>query len=346
VFHNSGDPTPGLLVHDPLGLVAQLVLTGEYPAVVYIAYLCAGLAIGRLDLHCRDIAWVLLLAGLEMAVGARMASMFLLDQLGGLTHLAAKTGDNPAELAQLMWEPELNSSWWYLALPTPHSHTPIDLIHTLGSAMAVLGAALLLCRISAVARLLRPVAAAGSMALTLYSAHLLFLATGVLRGHPLELFLLMGVVALIFAPLWRRRFGQGPLERIVTTAAGSARRGAATLLASRQYPTCESKQHTHRLSQLLWPLVCAALLVVVFMAGARSVPTQERPALEVGQSESAEPAPEAPPSSPAAIEPPVEATPPVAAGAPATAPPGSDTPSEPGEEDDPTEIEPPAAGDR
>src|SRR6266511_5488274 len=73
------------------------------------------------------------------------------------------------------------TSWWRLASPAPYSSTPVDLVHTLGAAMALLGAVLLLTRIILVARVLRPVAVAGSMTLTLYSAHVLFVATGLLE---------------------------------------------------------------------------------------------------------------------------------------------------------------------
>lgn len=235
---SSADPTLGILVHDPLGLLVQLLVTGSYPVVVYLAYLCAGLAIGRLDLGSRRLACWLLGGGLALAVTARIVSAVLLYPLGGLAPLISQSGmqGDPARAAQLLlWEPNQGTSqwyqetsWWYLALPSPHANTPVDLVHTLGSAMAVLGAALLLTRVPAAARLLRPVAVAGSMTLTLYCAHLVLLATGVLQDNDALLYVLMVVAALAFATLWRRRFGQGPLERLVALPAGRARRVVAT----------------------------------------------------------------------------------------------------------------------
>ncbi|WP_219416805.1 heparan-alpha-glucosaminide N-acetyltransferase domain-containing protein [Pseudonocardia nigra] len=228
-----GDPTPVTLVRAPLALLVHLSVTGEYPAAVYLAYLCAGLAIGRLDLGSRRVAWWLLGAGAALAVAARAVSAAVLHPLGGLARLSS--GDGSAEAVQeLLWDPERSTSWWYLAIPAPHSHTPVDVAHTLGSAMAVLGAALLLSRLPAVARLLRPLALAGAMALTLYSAHLVVLATGVLEDHSALLFLLMVVGALGFAGLWWRRFGPGPLERVVTAASARARHAAAGRLAGRR----------------------------------------------------------------------------------------------------------------
>lgn len=232
---SSADPTLGILVHDPLGLLAQLLVTGSYPVVVYLAYLCAGLAIGRLDLSSRRLACWLLGGGLALAVTARIVSAVLLYPLGGLAQLISQSGTqgDPALAAQLLWEPNQGTSWWYLALPSPHANTPVDLMHTLGSAMAVLGAALLLTWVPAAARLLRPVAIVGSMTLTLYCAHLLLLATGVLQDDHVLLYVLMVVGALAFALLWRRRFGQGPLERLVAVAAGRARRTVADRRAVR-----------------------------------------------------------------------------------------------------------------
>jgi uncharacterized membrane protein YeiB len=73
------------------------------------------------------------------------------------------------------------------------------------------------------------------MSLTLYSAHLLLLATGILQDDPMLLYVLMVVSALAFAHLWRRRFGRGPLERLVAMAAGHARRTVTNRHASHQH---------------------------------------------------------------------------------------------------------------
>jgi uncharacterized membrane protein len=250
-FGSEAEPNLGTLIHDPLGLLVQLLITGPYPVAVYLAYLCAGMAIGRLNLSSRRLAWWLLGGGLALAVTARIVGSVLLYPLGGLARLIAqgRMHDNPGQAAQLLlwehnpglgnailqWAPRQGSSWWYLALPAPHSHTPVDLVHTLGSAMAVLGAVLLLTRVPAIARLLSPMAVAGSMPLTIYSAHLLLLATGILPDNPMLLYVLMVAAALAFAHLWRRWFTRGPLEWLVATAAGHARRTVANRNASHQH---------------------------------------------------------------------------------------------------------------
>ncbi|MGH3979677.1 MAG: heparan-alpha-glucosaminide N-acetyltransferase domain-containing protein [Pseudonocardiaceae bacterium] len=215
---------------DPSGLLAGLLVTGYYPVVAYLAYLCAGLAIGRLDLSSPRLAAWLLGCGLGLALSARIVSTVLLFPLGGLRQLVGENLSGPDLVRArevMLWDPDATPSWWYLALPAPHSTTPVDLVHTLGSAMAVLGTALLLTRVPAVARLLRPLAAAGAMTLTLYSGHLLVLATGVLSDEPAAMYVLLVVGAFAFGLSWQRWMGQGPLERLVAAAAGRARRAVA-----------------------------------------------------------------------------------------------------------------------
>lgn len=220
------DPTPATALTDPLGTLLQLLVTGAYPVVVYLAYLCAGLAVGRLDLTSRRVAGRLLGGGLALAVTSQLVSWALLYPAGGMARLVAARSryESPAEAASaLLWEPEQGSSWWYLAVAGPHAHSPLDVTHALGSAMAVLGGALLLTGAPAVRRLLQPLAAAGAMTLTLYSAHVLVLAAEPSDDDGL-LYAFLVVASLGFAVLWRRDHDQGPLERLVALPAARARR--------------------------------------------------------------------------------------------------------------------------
>jgi uncharacterized membrane protein len=218
--------TLGAPFSDPVGLFLQLLVTGFYPAVVYMAYICAGLAIGRLDLSSTRVAVRLLGGGLAMAVAAWITSSVLLFHLGGLQHLqAAGSGSTRNDI---LWDPDQVASWWWLALRAPHSTTPIDALHTLGSAMAVLGGVLLLTRLRAARRLLVPVAVAGTMTLTIYSAQHVLISSGLLGDNQLALFVLLAAAALAFAVLWQRLRGQGPLERLLSMAAGRARLAVTT----------------------------------------------------------------------------------------------------------------------
>ncbi len=225
------------LVTDPLGLLSELTITGAYPAMTWLAYLAAGLAIGRLRLSSLRTAWMLLGAGTAAALAAWGASWWLLGPAGGYAHIAAATP--PEQLATAPTVADFVSAspdgttptttWWWLATIAPHSGTPLDLAQTTGSAVALLGAALLLAGITApaVARplgyLLRPVAAAGSMTLTLYVASLLFMNSGLDDFGPLEGYLWQIGAAVVIGTAWRRAIGRGPLEALTSTVATAAR---------------------------------------------------------------------------------------------------------------------------
>jgi uncharacterized membrane protein YeiB len=226
-YSGTSEPTPITLATEPLALLVQILVTGDYPAVVYMAFVCAGLAIGRLDLTSRRVAGWLLGGGVALAAASQVLARIFLYPLGGLDRLIAAGhlhGDRAALATKLLWDPPDVSSWWYLVLPAPHAHTTLDVTNVLGSAMAVLGACLLLTRIRAVGRLLDPVRAAGTMTLTLYSAHILLLALGVFEDWEIAQYLFLVVSALVFAVLWSRFRDQGPLEKLVGTASGDVRR--------------------------------------------------------------------------------------------------------------------------
>ena len=114
---------------------------------------------------------------------------------------------------------------WWLAVAAPHSGTPFDLLHTAGTALAVLGA---LCLLPvAVTRFLRPVAAFGSMPLTVYTVHVLALAAWP-EETPAVLALHVGVGVAARDGV-AGGVGRGPLETVV----GRAARAAALVRAPR-----------------------------------------------------------------------------------------------------------------
>jgi uncharacterized membrane protein YeiB len=109
-----------------------------------------------------------------------------------------------------------------LATAAPHTSTPLDLIHTIGVATALLGGMLLLARRAE--RFLLPIAAAGGMTLTLYTAHVLFINSPLDRFGATPGYLLQVVAVLAFAVVWRKAVARGPLEQLAADAAGRARR--------------------------------------------------------------------------------------------------------------------------
>ncbi|MEU0026066.1 heparan-alpha-glucosaminide N-acetyltransferase domain-containing protein [Streptomyces sp. NPDC006335] len=214
-----GDPTLQDVVTDPLGLVSDLLVHGDYPVLACTAYLCAGLALGRLDLTSRKAAPRLLGGGLALVAAVWPASSLVLFRYGGLRHLWSAEFPG-ASRAEALWDSPDGETWWALLSRAPHATTPFDMLLTLGSAAAILGGALLLTRSTRLTWALTPLAAAGSMPLTLYAAHVLLLATGALSDSPELLYAVMTTGALLFALSWRH-VGRGPLETVV---AGAARR--------------------------------------------------------------------------------------------------------------------------
>ncbi|MCI2240300.1 DUF1624 domain-containing protein, partial [Kineococcus sp. TRM81007] len=206
-------PTLLDLVH-PGHLLGTLLLTGYYPVIGWTGYLLLGLAVARAGLTGATAALRLLGTGLVLAAGAWTVSALVLGPGGGLARLA-ELGVAPGTPWWTFHGTVPTASPWFLALAEPHSGTPPDLLHTSGTALVVLGAALLLP--TAVTRFLRPVAAFGSMPLSVYTGHVLALAAhpgdspALLAGHVL--------VGVALATAWQLAAGRGPLEEALSSAA-------------------------------------------------------------------------------------------------------------------------------
>ncbi|MGC5077786.1 heparan-alpha-glucosaminide N-acetyltransferase domain-containing protein [Agrococcus sp. DT81.2] len=230
------NPSFDYLLSHPVDLLTELTLTGVYPALPWMAYICAGLLVGRLRLSSPRVALKLLVFGAAAAAAAAAGSWWALRSLGGRDQLYATAGeagitaDEVTEM--LIWGTggtTPTTTWWWLATDAPHTTTPLDLLHTTGVAVALLGALLLLAAFGArhspaLVTGLQTLGAAGGMTLTLYSAHIVFM------NSPLDVFdattgyLVQVLAALLFAHVWHRKVGRGPLETVVTEAAQGARR--------------------------------------------------------------------------------------------------------------------------
>ena len=244
-------PTTGLnhsfvdLFTDPFGMLRELLLTGAYPALSWATYVCAGIVVGRLRLESPRIAAGLLFGGAVAAVAASAASALLLGPLGGRPRLrAAGTGDEDVSVADILafggdGVTPATTPWW-LAVQAPHTATPPDLLHTTGAAVALLGALLLLGHVTvpvlrrATDLVLAPLAAAGSMTLTLYTAHIVFMNSPLDDFDATTGYLVQVVAALLFALVWRQRVGRGPLESLTAWA---SHRPAATSQPARRHAT-------------------------------------------------------------------------------------------------------------
>ncbi len=214
-------PTLLDLAH-PAELLRTLLLTGYYPVIGWTGYLLLGLAVARAGLAGAPAALRVLGAGLALAVGAWTTSALLLGPGGGLVRLA-ELGAAPGTPWWTFHGTVPTASPWFLAVAEPHSGTPLDLLHTSGTALVVLGAALLLPAVAT--RSLVPVAAFGSMPLSVYTGHVLALAAA--PGDAPALLAAHVLVGVALATAWRLAAGRGPLEGALSAAAG----GAAGLVA-------------------------------------------------------------------------------------------------------------------
>ena len=221
-------PTFTGLVTDFGTTSTQLLLTGVYPVLPWMAYICAGLAVGRLDLRSRRVQTGLLAGGSGLALVTTLGSAFLLGPGGGrraLEEISGGSGSGADTVRDiLVWGPDPTlptDSWWWLAGLAPYSSTPLAILNTIGVSVAVLAVLLLLGQRAQ--PVLAPLAALGSMTLTLYTGHLLLLATGLLADSPMISLLLQIVLVTAFALIWRRMRGQGPLEHLVSLAVGRTR---------------------------------------------------------------------------------------------------------------------------
>jgi hypothetical protein len=222
------DPAP---IEEPGGsdLLIEVAVTGTYPVLTWTTYLLAGLAVGRTDLRRLGNQLRLLVLGVVLAVSARVLSSTLLDEVGGASRLE---GSTPFDVSQALERGLFGTTpaeeWRWLVVSAPHSGTTLDLVLTVGTSLAVLGACLLLARV--LPRLvLMPFAAAGSMTLTLYTAHVLALSedSPFLISDRTELWLTHVAVALLFATVWRSTIGRGPLESVSSFLDRSARRAVS-----------------------------------------------------------------------------------------------------------------------
>jgi uncharacterized membrane protein len=206
----------------------DLTLTGYYPALPWLTYLLAGMALGRMDLaRPATAAWVAGV-GATVAAGAWALSRALTSQPGAQDALVASS-DSATSWDQLSESLALGlhgvtptGSWWWLAVAAPHSGTPLDLAHTAGCAAAVLGVCLLLARWRP--RLWAVAFGAGAMTLTLYTAHVVLLTPDLWPGQSAANYARHASLALATgaAVAWLGR--RGPLESLVRRASGMTAR--------------------------------------------------------------------------------------------------------------------------
>lgn len=228
---------------------SEFFLTGYYPAITFMAFMFAGMAVGRTDLTATVVRVRMVVGGAIMTAIGYLGPWVLLYPMGGLDRLteAHSTFLNGSPLSsvdaetaeELRWNTidAMHSisgqvhtdSWWWLAVGTPHTGTTFEIFEAVGQALLVLVICMLLAE--RLPRVMYPLTSVGRMPLTVYTGHILVLAV-IVALHPenaaggpfyLEWFILG---SFVFATLWRLLLGRGPLE----LGLGKVAEGAAVLM--------------------------------------------------------------------------------------------------------------------
>ncbi len=213
--------------------VTTLMLTGVFPTFIWIGYVFAGMAIGRLDLTSPRVAKVLTGVGVGLAVVSYGSSWLALNAFGGAEKIYgvlqahADAEGIPVEtylqltLFKVHGTPPTDEPAWLL-LSSAHSGTPFDGGGSVGLALVVIGVALMLQPVAG--KFLRPLAAVGALSLTCYIGHLVVMQ--LLWGGDPEYTALNAILfvvgSILFARVWRRWYGQGPMEKLVAKVSSAA----------------------------------------------------------------------------------------------------------------------------
>jgi uncharacterized membrane protein len=183
------------LFERPVSFVSEIFVTGSYPVLALMVFAFAGLIIGRLDLRSRVVAIRLTVVGLTMAVVSWLAASVLLFRFGGQDAIYETVPDyglpHDVTPTTVLWFAQGNSETpWELAQRVGHSNSTFDLVHSIGVVAAILGILLLATRHATLLRVLEPLAAAGSMPLTIYTLAGVLVGCVALRAAPLLVVLL------------------------------------------------------------------------------------------------------------------------------------------------------------
>ncbi|WP_236123371.1 heparan-alpha-glucosaminide N-acetyltransferase domain-containing protein [Cellulomonas palmilytica] len=195
-FELNTDPGAGLL-----GDLAVLLVGPHYPALVWFAYLLAGLALGRCDLTS---------AGVQRRAALLGAALVVAGYGGGWL---ART---------LVLDHPLTST-------APHSSSTFEVVGNTGVALLVICASL--AAAARVPRVLSPVAAVGALAFTAYTAQVVAVAVigpAVVWEPRWESWVAFVVGTVLVCWAWRAWLGRGPLERLL--------HGVSTRVAERLVP--------------------------------------------------------------------------------------------------------------
>ncbi|GAB2527769.1 DUF418 domain-containing protein [Nocardia heshunensis] len=209
------------------------VLTGAYPALTWMPFVFAGMALGRWGIRTlRPLPVIGVGAGLALL--GYGGSWLAQHPLGGREQLVELLTRGMAEAGVTDFDPGMiidmsgfgtvaTTSPWWLTVANPHSGTPFEVFGATGSAFLVIGVLMALVPRAGIA--LWPLIAAGSCALSLYILQVVAVSVlvpipdehatslpGGIHGPGWPLLILLAGGSLLAATLWRAVFRRGPAE--------------------------------------------------------------------------------------------------------------------------------------
>jgi uncharacterized membrane protein YeiB len=221
--------------HDPLAQLCgvgflDILLTGLYPAITWMTFVIAGMALGRLDLTSGAVQRRLAVVSAALIAFGYGVSWLVLRLSGGAEKIMNELPPTQAPTTAAgsfasgdTWLLQRNA--WTLLGAEPHSASTFDLVGSVGIAMSVLlCVTVAMARLPWLRRLATPVIAVGTMSLTIYVGHVMAIlalpgeeATPP-RSASAALLACFIAGAILFAATWSRFFRRGPLEYLLHNA--------------------------------------------------------------------------------------------------------------------------------
>ncbi|WMD06769.1 DUF418 domain-containing protein [Streptomyces sp. FXY-T5] len=219
--------------------VLDLLLTGLYPTITWMAFVTTGMALARLDLSAPVVRRRLaVLGGGLVTVAYGLATLLTgasaVWNVGGGGGPSSGSGPGSmgsgsavsGSMGSAPGGPQLSAS--DLLGAVSHTGTTFDTIGCAGIAILVIVAATAaMDRLPLLRRLAKPVIAVGTMSLTAYVGHFLAQSAWPASGAgtttswvPVLTYIL---TAIVFATIWSRFFRRGPLEYLLNAATKPAK---------------------------------------------------------------------------------------------------------------------------
>ncbi|MGW0762584.1 DUF418 domain-containing protein [Streptomyces sp. NPDC002814] len=210
----------------------SLFFTGGYPALTWVPFVIAGMALARCDLAATSVRIRLALTGVALAVTGYGGSWLALRLVPGAAEAVRKAEEGPGMSSVSSVSPDsigiFGDTPAGMLASAPHSEATLSIMAATGVAILVITACLAaMDAFPRLRRLAKPVIAVGSMSLTAYVYHIIaiwLLDTETSAVRPLHI--LLGFIAsvTVLATLWSRFFQRGPLEWLMGRATGLAHR--------------------------------------------------------------------------------------------------------------------------